>query len=248
MRNLNMKHIGGDDRMRARADFFTLIELLVVIAIIAILASMLLPALGHARDAAKGIKCFSNLKQMGLCFSLYADDNNDYNMVLCMWHTVPGDTNWQYWPLVMLDYIKSENAMQCPSAPQIKGIAHGVNIDAILPGISYGLNCRTFGWADADSAKSSELSNLGAGAGLIVFADAHIEDPDYREGRIIIRDCYPFNGSAGYQTSARHNNRVNAVKFDGHVEAIHMSEVLKAANWNPTRDGFATKPWTYFAD
>lgn len=85
---------------------FTLIELLVVIAIIAILASMLLPALARAKETSYRIKCVNNLKQVNLALKLYADENDTL---------YPPREAAMRWPTRLLPYYHNTNLLQCPT-------------------------------------------------------------------------------------------------------------------------------------
>src|SRR5687767_3138604 len=100
--------------MRRRA--FTLIELLVVIAIIAILAAILFPVFAQAREKARQTQCLSNMKQIALAGTMYAQDY-DGNFVPTYQYDVAADVNNLRWWYDMINpYTKNWGFLVCPSA------------------------------------------------------------------------------------------------------------------------------------
>jgi prepilin-type N-terminal cleavage/methylation domain-containing protein len=100
---------------------FTLIELLVVIAIIALLMSILMPALERVRRQARGAGCKSNLHQWGLIFAMYTQDNNGYFYSGLLTGAPGGSGEW--WRESMWPLSKNEKMWLCPTARKYRSIS-----------------------------------------------------------------------------------------------------------------------------
>ena len=176
---------------RVKASAFTLIELLVVIAIIAILAAMLLPALSAARKRANSASCQSNLKNIGIAFTFYADANNDAIMP----HRTCGSTNQNgngdCWPLLVLDllgydmpfthrwYIGDLSLLDDKAKAVISCPASAIQRDA-WRGISYTMNNRVVPKAATREALVRLLGNDTTGTYAQSIEDvAHLADNNY---------------------------------------------------------------------
>jgi prepilin-type N-terminal cleavage/methylation domain-containing protein len=120
-----MRQTNPVSHSRRRLGGFTLIELLVVIAIIAILAAMLLPALGNAKLKAQGLQCMTNHKQLMLAWKMYSDDNNETLLYASGWwpYTQPDPevwvTGWMDWqnPTRPSNWDINQDIVQSPLWP-----------------------------------------------------------------------------------------------------------------------------------
>ena len=100
---------------------FTLIELLVVISIVAILASILLPVFSRARQQTDVVKTLSNMRQVGIAFLSYANDNN-----YLLPNRVSDGANDPKWPTLLLPYLQNTNVYYSP-IPDVQGISYRVS-------------------------------------------------------------------------------------------------------------------------
>jgi prepilin-type N-terminal cleavage/methylation domain-containing protein/prepilin-type processing-associated H-X9-DG protein len=114
---------------------FTLIELLVVVTIIAILASMLLPALSQAREKAWEISCINSLGQIGLAMTMYADDNHEW---------FPYSAAGFPFDMYTAPYGLNGGNLKCPSDDVKRTLT--VGLPTIHPPRSYSVNIQVVGW------------------------------------------------------------------------------------------------------
>ncbi len=152
---------------------FTLIELLVVIAIIAILASILFPVFGRARENARRSSCMSNIKQIGLGFKQYTQDYDEKYPIAIASSDATFDASDQGWAQILQPYIKSTQIFQCPSETNPPVATGGA-----VPGYSdYWANFNIVGnngvtEASLDSESLTVLNGDGASTGNAALATA----------------------------------------------------------------------------
>lgn len=215
----------------------SLIEMLVVIAIIGIIASMLLPSLVKARNAAVSINCISNLKQSTIGALLYTNDNKDYLLSL-----KPGAYTWPR-TLMQFGYVSSERVLcQCP-AEELAYDAFG----NIAEGSSYGLHYHATGYSPSDAIRPTrkllDMKRFGGGGSRPVFLGdstpkwcGSVQQQEYQGYGLLYGNVFQITGpsnSIAYPLNARHNMNANMSFFDGHAASFSIHAASNVTMWQP---------------
>ncbi|MFA6928763.1 MAG: prepilin-type N-terminal cleavage/methylation domain-containing protein [Lentisphaeria bacterium] len=219
-----------------RKSCFTLIELLVVIAIIAILASMLLPALSKARARAQNITCVSNQKECGMAFLMYGNDNNGIMPLIRKYNT-----SYHFWSEILNqeNHLPGKNILQCPSILPRRYIARNY---------TYGITTLAADFPSAGgirvqettangyfiyilpekSAKPSQLAVMAESVNEWLVAANGLPAAwiSIYEWRL---SAAPAASGTTYAAHFRHDGRANFLYSDGHAASQTLNEYAKDA-------------------
>ncbi len=245
---------------------FTLIELLVVIAIIAILAAILFPVFAQAREKARQASCLSNLKQMGLAVSMYAQDYEAYPFM-------SSPSNFQprtRWADYIYPYVKNEQMFICPSVPKNLVNKQWAHDQTRLYG-GYGYNYQYLGnsrfpFTAPDAAITTPAETIALTDTNGVAADDPSKNPANLAGTYTIDPPLPSArgsrpgapGQGFYGAGAecggkwacrsvpaeRHTGMVTVVFADGHSKAMKLNKLDDHNNDGKLDNGF----WNGMAD
>jgi prepilin-type N-terminal cleavage/methylation domain-containing protein/prepilin-type processing-associated H-X9-DG protein len=224
--------------MRLRAgQGFTLIELLIVIAIIAILAALLFPVFGTAREFARADSCMSNEKQLALAMLMYVEDADEVFPGYVQFTDEGLNDDTPIWSAMLQPYMKSQQIVLCPSAAN----SHWGGTWGERGWLSLGYNNNFGGWKKCDLATNIctptrvALTQLQQPARVVLFADSSPGDTAEGYRGYIAQNWNPRQGECGEPIvvngteaalSDRHRKGTNIAFADSHVKRLPIEAIV----------------------